>query len=158
MAFGFIITFFMGCHGEPQEGPEGCSLQPVCQGNTVVVCTPDAEGKVKLTETPCGDERCAADAPTPQCVPATALPCEPGSPPIGCQNGQVIACNPEAGYLRPQACGPGEFCVEAQDAPYCVAAEGQTCIQGRWITLCVAGERFECDSMGKVIVVAGECP
>lgn len=118
-----------------EEPPGGCGR---CVQNDLITC--DAEGNEVRTS--CGALRCAADSPTPQCVPATALPCDPNdAPEPSCENGRTLACDPGAGYLLATPCPAGSVCVG--DSAACEPATDLRCTAD-WNPICVAGERFIC--------------
>lgn len=106
----------------------------------------------------CGeDARCAVDSPTPQCVPATALPCDPQAPPADrCENGRVITCEPSAAYVLAVACPTDQLC--AKDETTCQPAADTSCDPRLWTVLCVNNQRFECGRNGRVQVVPATCP
>ncbi|MCB9523175.1 MAG: hypothetical protein H6702_07305 [Myxococcales bacterium] len=144
------LAFTPGCEGEaPPEDP--CALR--CEQNAVVRC--DEAGEPVRQE--CGEARCAADSPAPQCVPATALPCDPEDPPADrCENGRVVTCEASAAYVLAVACPTDQLC--AKDATACQPASELTCDPRLWTVLCVNGQRFECAGDGRVAVVAASCP
>jgi|JI10StandDraft_1071094.scaffolds.fasta_scaffold53956_2 hypothetical protein len=147
---GWMCT---ACHpAEVADAGTSCPPEPTCAQNTLVTC-----GDAGVVETPCGEARCAFDAPVPQCVPATALPCDPGAPAQRCENGRIVDCHPEAGYFLARACGPGLFCA-GEDTPRCLAVSEVRCNPDFWSPLCVAGERFECDAPGSLRAVPADCP
>lgn len=156
MALGSVaaagVAFTPACMpvAQPDAGP-GCPDVPICQQNTLIVCT---DGGAQVT--PCGADRCASDGPEARCVPASALPCDPGTPPVRCENGRLIACDPASGYLLPQTCEPGSFCA-GDDPPRCVPAADIRCRPDAWSPLCVAGERFECQADGTLEAVPAAC-
>lgn len=140
------------CHpAEEADGGTACPPAPTCVQNTLVTC-----GDGGVVEQPCGEARCAFDAPVPRCVPATALPCDPGAAPLRCENGRLVDCDPEAGYFLPRACDRGQFCA-GDDPPRCLEAEQVRCRPDFWAPLCVAGERFECAARGVLEAVPDTC-
>jgi hypothetical protein len=140
------ITLCAACEvGDPDPG-----CDPRCERNDLMTC--DAEGAA--VRTPCGDQRCAADSPVPQCVPAAALPCEPGADtPPACENGRVLVCDAEAAYLLASPCEPGAVC--AGETATCREAAAIPC-GADWNPVCVAGERFICVG-GRVAVERASC-
>ncbi|MEZ4465144.1 MAG: hypothetical protein R3F60_15675 [bacterium] len=136
---------------EQADAGLGCPAAPTCQQNTLIECT---DGGVLTT--PCGADRCAADGPTARCVPASALPCDPGTPPVRCENGRLVACDEASGYLLAQACPAGQFCA-GEETPRCVDARDIRCNPDLWSPLCVAGERFECQRDQTLVAVPADC-
>jgi hypothetical protein len=121
----------------PGEEDLGCG--PRCEQNTLITCDENNED----LRTPCDDQRCASDAPVPQCVPAEALPCDPEAPPEpACENGRRLACGAESAYLLATPCDPGSVCTGASAT--CLEASAITC-SANWNAVCIANERFVCD-------------
>ncbi len=126
----------------------GCGLTPFCQQNTLVTCGPDGG----VLEVPCGEARCAVDAPTRQCVPADALPCTPEDFADRCLNGRLVSCPASRLYALTTSCGPDHLCVGSR----CQPAEGLLCEQGAWSPLCVDGQLFVCNR-GRMEVAPEPC-
>jgi len=147
------VFFTSACHPQPEaDAGTDCPSVPYCAQNTLVRCA-DA-GR---TETPCGDERCALDAPVPRCISPNALPCDPGATAVRCENGRIVDCDSEAGYYLPRACGAGQYCA-GEGTPRCVAVADVRCNPDLWAPLCVANERFECTPRGVLTAVPADCP
>lgn len=115
--------------------------------NTLVTCS---DGGVPLQEE-CGEQRCAADAPVPFCVPADALPCVPDPREARCRNGHIIECAQNAGYLLERSCDPGMLCIGETPEAQCTRAESVRCQADRWTPLCVDEQLFRCDDRRLVI-------
>jgi hypothetical protein len=143
---------FTGCgRGSPPAG--ACPVDgPTCDGNVLVSC-----GDAGLVETPCAPGRCAFDAPVPQCVPATALPCTPDEASTTCENGLLVTCDPESAYRLAKDCGAGSICTTKNGVVACRAVADEFCRTSAWQPLCVAGRRIECDASTRRLVEAGEC-
>ena len=126
------------------EQPDRCI--PRCEQNDLLTCD-EARATVRVA---CGAERCAADAPIPRCVPASALPCDPEQPPpAACENGRKLECDLDSGYLLTTNCPPGAVCVAP--SALCLEAESISCDES-WNPICVNGQRFSCDPATEQVV------
>jgi hypothetical protein len=130
------VGLCVACNPEEPLPDAGCKDLPLCRQNSLLTCGPDGG----IAESPCGEQRCAADAPAPLCVPVDALPCDPGDPPDECRNGRVFGCHPTAGYVLERSCEPGELCV----GDGCKLPGAITCDPRTWSTLCVDGAAWRC--------------
>jgi hypothetical protein len=157
MARGMIAALALACTAcvatDAETADAVCRYDPpVCRRNTLLSCD-DAGATV---ETPCGEQRCAADAPRPLCVPAGALPCSTGDPPR-CDNGLLQTCDPQTGYPAGSDCGAGQICVEHDARGACAAVGDVPCDPEGDVPLCVAGRRVQCDPRTRHLREAGPC-
>jgi hypothetical protein len=142
----------LGCEAAPLGESSDCPTRPVCEQNTLVTCGEDGQA----VRTECGERRCASDAPTPLCVSPFALPCAAGADPVGCENGRIIDCDPDALYYLPRACDAGQFCV-GEAEPRCVPVGEVGCDPDFWTPLCIEGERLQCTPQGMIEAVPARC-
>lgn len=116
--------------------------------NTLLTC--DAEQQP--VEILCAeDERCAQDAPTPQCVPVEAIPCRPSPEPITCEGGLQVMCTEGSGYVSQVPCPDGQIC-SGDEFPQCLDLVAITCSPQTFPSLCVNGRRIICGvGVGRLI-------
>lgn len=149
LVLALALVTLAGCPAPDIDVNGGCDVRPRCRRNTLVSCGPDGG----VAEIPCGEERCAADAPEPLCVPADALPCTPGTLADECLDGRLVTCLETAGYRLTVPCESGWVCAGDR----CQRAGDLRCVANLWSPLCVEGQRFVCAS-GKVQVADAGCP
>jgi hypothetical protein len=143
---------FTAC-GRGEADGAACPLEgPTCDGNTLRVC-----GDAGVSETTCDPGRCAFDAPVPQCVPATALPCDPAAEAPTCENGLLVSCRAETAYRLAEDCGAGALCTTKVGEAACRAVDETFCRPSAWQPLCVGGRRIECDPSRGRLLEAGRC-
>src|SRR5690606_4596287 len=127
IAGGILAGAALACTGcgpvDDLAADAGCPHDPpTCRRHTLLSC----DEARQTVETPCGDQRCAADAPSPRCVPAGALPCAEDDPPR-CRNGLLETCDPASLYPESADCGAGRVCVERRGEGDCAEVGAVPC-------------------------------
>jgi hypothetical protein len=154
----FALALWSGLTLAGCEKPEDLGCGPRCEQNSLVTCDVDGDA----IYTPCGEARCAADSPVPQCVPADALPCDSSQAGVlECLNGRALMCNPDSLYQVVQACPEGELCQEGDDntPPACIPVDQIECLPGIWVPLCIEDTEYTCKSGdNRVITASKRCP